>query len=140
MYHKNIKAQIRKQLKTKYPNWKRLSKKEKRAIAKMVLDEVVKDYDFSQEVKTPLPELLGIDEQLPTAGIMDLEEMERFIESHENSFLFKLNGKRRHPLYINDKELRIIDDIIDDQIINKLLSYEGYTPAMREFLPSNCNQ
>lgn len=58
------KAQIRKQLKTKYPNWKRLSKKEKRVIAKMVLDEVVKDYDFSQEVKTPLSELLGIDEQL----------------------------------------------------------------------------
>ena len=50
MHHKDIKAQIRKQLKTNYPNWKRLSRKEKKAIAKMVLDEVIKDYDFSQEI------------------------------------------------------------------------------------------
>jgi hypothetical protein len=47
MHHKAIKAQIRKQLKTKYPNWKRLSRKQKKAIAKMVLNEAVKDYDFS---------------------------------------------------------------------------------------------
>ncbi len=137
MHHKDIKAQVRKQLKTKYSNWKLLTKKEKKAIAKMVLDEAVKDYDFNQEIKTPLPELLGIENQLPTAGIMDLEEMGRFIESHENSFLFKLKNKRRHPLYIRDEELRIIDNILDDLIINKLLSYEGYTPAMREFSPSN---
>ena len=137
MHHKDIKAQIRKQLKTNYPNWKRLSRKEKKAIAKMVLDEVIRDYDFSQEVNTPLAQLLGIEEQLPTAGIMDLAEMERFIEAHESSVFFKLNRKRRHPFPIKDKELRIIDDILDDQIINKLLSYDGYSPAMRELFPSN---
>ena len=82
MHHKDIKAQIRKQLKTNYPNWKRLSRKEKKATAKMVLDEVVKEYDFSREVKTPLAELLGIEEQLPTAGIMDLVAMERFLDAH----------------------------------------------------------
>jgi hypothetical protein len=137
MHHKDIKAQIRKQLKTNYPNWKRLRRKEKKVIAKMVLDEVIKDYDFSQQVNTPLAQLLGIEEQLPTAGIMDLAEMERFIEAHENSVLFKLNRKRRHPLPIKDKELRIIDDILDDQIINKLLSYDGYSPSMRDLFPSN---
>ena len=78
MHHKDIRAQIRKQLKTNYPNWKRLSRKEKKAIAKMVLDEVIKDYDFSQEINTPLSELLGIEDQLPMAGIMDLMAMERF--------------------------------------------------------------
>lgn len=137
MHHKDIKAQIRKQLKTNYPNWKRLSRKEKKAIAKMVLDEVVKDYDFSREVKTRLAELLGIEDQLPTAGIMDLVAMERFVEAHKNSGLFKLNRKKRHPLHIKDKELAIIDDILDDQIINKLLSYDGYSPAMRELFPSH---
>ena len=137
MHHKDIKAQIRKQLKTNYPNWKRLRRKEKKAIAKMVLDEVIKEYDCSQPVNTPLAELLGIEEQLPTAGIMDLAEMERFIEAHESSVFFKLNRKRRHPFPIKDKELRIIDDILDDQIINKLLSYDGYSPAMRELFPSN---
>ena len=68
MHHKDIKALIRKQLKIEYPNWKFLTKKEKKAIAKKVLDEVVKDYDFSREVKTPVPELLGIEKQLPTKG------------------------------------------------------------------------
>ena len=49
MHHKAIKAQIRKQLKTRYSNWDRLSRKEKKSIAKKVLEEVVKDHDFKQE-------------------------------------------------------------------------------------------
>ena len=137
MHYKDIKVQIRKQLKTNYPNWKRLNQKEKKPIAKMVLDEVVKNYDFSRQVKTPLAELLGIEKQLPTAGIMDLAAMERFIEAHQNCVLFKLNRNKRHPLRIKDKELAIIDDILDDQIINKLLSYDGYSPAMRDLFPGN---
>ena len=60
MHHKDIKVQIRKQLKTNYPNWKRLSRKEKKAIAKMVLDEVVKDYNFSQEHSAPSVRALKI--------------------------------------------------------------------------------
>ncbi len=41
MQHKTIKAQIRKQLKTRYPNWDRLSRKAKKSIAKKVLEKVV---------------------------------------------------------------------------------------------------
>ena len=41
MHHKAIKAEIRKQLKTRYPHWQRLTKKEKKAIAKKVLHEIV---------------------------------------------------------------------------------------------------
>jgi len=136
MHHKDIKRQIRKQLKKEYPNWKRLNKKDKKSIARMVLDEVVSDYDFTKQVDTPAHELLGIENQLPTSGIMNLEQMARFIENHNNSKLFKLYSKRpsRH---IRDKELRFIDEILDNQIINKLLSYHGYSPAMRDFLPSN---
>ena len=137
MHHKAIKAQIRKQLKTRYLNWHRLTKKEKKAVAKKVLDEVVANYDFKQEVTTPLEVLLGIETQLPTAAIMDLDEMGQFIQTHKNSVLFKLKSKKRHPLHIKDEELRYIDDLLDDQIINKLLSYEGYAPAMRDLFPSN---
>ena len=137
MHHKAISAQIRKQLKTRYPNWDRLSRKEKKVIAKKVLDEVVKDYDFKQEVTTPLEVMLGIDGQLPSSAIMNLDEMERFVQSQKNSVLFKLNRKKRHPLHIKDQELRFIDDLLDDKIINKLLSYDGYTPAMRGLYPSN---
>ncbi|MGD9361390.1 MAG: transposase, partial [Desulfobacterales bacterium] len=102
MHHKAIKAQIRKQLKTRYPNWHRLTKNEKKAVAKKVLDEVVANYDFKQEITAPVEELLGIDTQMPTAAIMNLDEMGRFIDSHENSVLFKLNSKKRHPLHIKD--------------------------------------
>lgn len=137
MHHKAIKAEIRKQLKTRYLNWHRLSKKEKKAIAKKVLNEVVTNYDFKQEVTTPVEMLLGIETQMPTAAIMNLDEMGRFIDSHKNSVLFKLNSKKRSPLHIKDEELRFIDDLLDDQIINKLLSYEGYAPAMRDLFPSN---
>ena len=137
MHHKAIKAEIKKQLKTRYPNWQCLTKKEKKAIAKKVLDEAVKNYDFKQEVTTPLEVLLGIESQLPTASIMNLDEMGRFIEGCKNSVLFKLNRKSRYPLHIKDEELRFINDLLDDKIINKLLSYDGYTPAMRDFFPSN---
>ena len=137
MHHKAIKAQIRKQLKTRYSNWDRLARKEKKSIAKKVLEEVVKDHDFKQEVTTPLDMMLGIDAQLPSSGIMDLDEMERFIQSQKNSVLFKLNRKKRDPLHIKDQELRFIYDLLDDKIINKLLSYNGYTPAMRGLYPSN---
>jgi len=43
MHHKAIKAEIKKQLKTRYPNWQCLTKKEKKAIANKVLDEAVKN-------------------------------------------------------------------------------------------------
>ena len=64
MHHKAIKAQIKKQLKTRYLNWHRLTKKEKKAVAKKVLNEVVTNYDFKQEVTTPVEQLLGIESQL----------------------------------------------------------------------------
>jgi hypothetical protein len=133
MHHKAIKAEIRKQLKIQYPHWQRLTKKEKKGMAKKVLDEVVNNHDFKQVVTTPLEVLLGIESQLPTASIMNLDEMERFIEGCNDSILFKLNRKKRHPLHIKDEELRFIDELLDDKIINKLLSYDGYSPAMRDF-------
>ena len=74
MHHKAIKAEIRKQLKIRYRNWHRLTKKEMKTVAKKVLDEVVANYDFKQEVTTPVEVLLGIETQLSTAAIMDLFE------------------------------------------------------------------
>lgn len=136
MHHKNIKAIIKKQLKKNYPDWKRLNRKKKKEIAKAVLDEVVSDYDFNGEIETSYGDLLGIEEQMKISGIMNLEEMGRFIESHKNNRLLNLNTKQ-HALFDRNEELKIIDNILDDCIINQLLSYEGYRPCMREFFPSN---
>lgn len=135
MHHKDIKHEIRKQLKRFYPNWQRLTKKEKKAIARKVLDEVVQNHDFSQPVETDKAQLLGLEDQSICPGIMNLDEMERLVENHEDSVLFKLNKPKGHPAII-DEELKRIDALIDDGITNQILSYEGYSPSMREFFPA----
>jgi len=135
MHHKDIKTQIRKQLKSQCPNWKSLNKKAKKRIARQVMDEVVAGYAFSEEVQTPVSELVGLSGQQPSKGIMTIEQMAGFVEAQQSGNLFKLYGKHSlHPA-IKDEELRIIDRMIDDRIINKLLAPDGYTPASRDLLP-----
>ncbi len=136
MFEKDIRAEVRKQLKKEFPNWHTLSRKEKKTVSRAVLEEIVNSYDFDKQIETPIHELLGIEEQVSTSGIMTLEEMTYFIENHYTNLLFPLRYNKSHPTYIRDEELRIIDELIDDQIINKILSYEGYTPSMRDFSPS----
>ena len=114
---------VRKQLKTKYPNWKRLNGKKKKEIARLVLEEVFEAYDFDQEIEASLEELVGIEEQLPTNGIMNLEEMARFIDDFNSSKLVKLSTIKRSSLYIKDDELRFIDELLDNRsgyLIRKL--------------------
>jgi hypothetical protein len=135
MHEKDIKAQVRKQLKTTFPNWYRLTKKEKKAIAQKVSNEVVDSYDYPKEVETPVPELIGLSDQQPTKGILTIEQMAEFVAVHQADPLFKLHGKHRTHPAIKDLELQIIDSLIDDRIINKLLAPEGYTPASRDLFP-----
>jgi hypothetical protein len=137
MHHKDIKTQIRKQLKMQYPNWKNLNRKTKKQIAGKVMAEVVASYDFTKEVQTPVMDLVGLSEQQPTNGIMTIEQMAEFIEAHQSGALFKLYGKHHQHPAIKDAELRIIDQMIDDRIINKILAPEGYTPASRDYFPCN---
>lgn len=135
MHHKNIKREIRKQLKKEYPNWRSLSKKEKREIARAVLREVVDHYDFKQDVTAPEHELLGIEEQIVSPKIMDLSRMAKFIEDHYGGQLFNVRDFTVKSTYLKDEELKTIDELLDNDIIDKILSYEGYSPAMREFAP-----
>lgn len=137
MHHKNIKLTVRKQLKKQYPNWKQLGRKTKKEIVRKILDEVVSDYDFREDVVTQRAELLGIEQQVPRKGIINLKEMAQFIDKINNNRIVRFCSYRRSSKYITDKELHFIDNLIDDGIINRLLSYEGYSPAMRGIFPSN---
>ena len=137
MHHKNIKLIVRRQLKKQYPNWNRLSRKTKKEIVRKVLAEAVSDYDFSGDVVTRREELLGIEQQLPSKGIINLKEMAKFIDKINNNRIIEFSSYKRSSKYITDKELYFIDNLIDDGIINRLLSYEGYSPAMRDIFPSN---
>ena len=137
MHHKNIKLIIRKQLKKQYPNWNRLKRKVKKHIIREVMAEYASDYDFRGDVVAPREELLGIDQQVPVKGIIKLDEMAELINMVNNNRIIKFSNYKRSPIYINDKELQFVDELIDDGIINHLLYYEGYSPAMRGIYPCN---
>jgi len=137
MQNKDIKTQIRKQLKKRYLNWNNLTKKEKKQISKKVMDEVVANYDFSKTVTTPILELIGLSAQKLAKGIMTIKQMSEYVENYQSSVLFKLHGQQGSHPAIKDSELRIIDQLIDDSIINLLLAPKGYTPASRNLFPCN---
>ncbi len=137
MHHKNIKLTVRKQLKKQYPNWNRLGRKAKKEIVRKVLAEAVSDYDFTGDVGTQPEELLGIEQQVPSKGILKLKEMAQLIDKVNKNRIIRFCNYKRSSRYITNKELHLIDKLIDDGIINRLLSYEGYSPAMRGIFPSN---
>lgn len=137
MHHKNIRLIIRKQLKKEYPHWKRLNKKTKKEIARKVLAEVTAEYNFNQDIQASPEKLLGIEQQIPAEGIIKLDEMAQCIDMVNSSRVIKFNSYNRSPIYITDEELRFVDELLDDSIINRLLAYDGYSPVMREIFPSN---
>jgi hypothetical protein len=102
-----------------------------------VLEEVVKSYDFNQEIEVSREELLGIEGQSPMSGIMNLDQMASFVEGFEKYQLIRLSQYDRSSLYIEDEELKFIDNLLDDRVINSLLRYEGYRSGGRVFLPSH---
>jgi len=63
--------------------------------------------------------------------------MAQFIDMVNSSRVIKFNSYNRSPIYITDEELRFVDELLDDGIINRLLAYDGYSPVMREIFPSN---
>jgi hypothetical protein len=61
MHIKNIRRLITKQLKYNHPYWKTIKKKSKKELIKQIVDEVVKNYDYSQALNLPVEELTGIE-------------------------------------------------------------------------------
>lgn len=124
MHHKNIKYAVRKQLKTQFPNWRRLDRKTKRTLATQVLKEVVAGYDFNQPIMPSKEGLLGIEEQASYKGIISLRKMARFIEMFTSSQVVRISDSRRSVRFFKDDELRYINNLLDNRIINRLLAYQ----------------
>jgi hypothetical protein len=131
MQEKIIKGSVVKQLKKEFPDWRRLPKKKKKHLAKQVLKEAVAAYDSSMVSNTSLSELTGTPVPLP--GIIGLSEMEGFIEKTTRCLLtFPVKRWQKH---FDDPELREIDGLLDDRVLNELLAPEGFTPCMRDIYP-----
>ena len=60
MQAKDIKRLVIKQLKANFPNWRRLTKKEKKALVEEALIEVMTDYNQEQAKHVPLHELTNM--------------------------------------------------------------------------------
>ncbi len=134
MHDKDIKRLVKKQLKKQFPNWKRLKRREKKELAKQVLGEVVREYSFDEEIQVAMNELLGTPD-IQSADIMTIGDMEQLIEDY-NKCILRLSVPSKEK-YIKDNELRKIDNLLDDRIINRLLAPEGYRASMRVIQPSH---
>ncbi len=88
-------------------------------------------------IATPDEDLLGINNQLPVSGIINLDKMAEYIDEITCSRIIKFSNYDRSAIYIKDEELQLIDQIIDDTIINNLLSNDSYSPSMRKIFPSH---
>lgn len=132
MREKDIKRQVLKQLKKQFPNWRRLPRKEKKRIAKEVLESVLANYSRNEQATDiSVHELTNT--PIPMRGIIKLAEMEQFIEGATRSLLsFPM---KRWPTKSEDPELQAIDALVDDRVVNRLLEPEGYTPSMRDLFP-----
>ncbi len=137
MHHKNIKVIIKRQLKKDHPDWHSLTRKEKKALAAQVTEAVISDYDFKQGIDTPVEELIGIDNQVLNKDIMTLDEMNVMVDDFYKNSLIDVRKIKTFRVNLKDSRLKFIDKLLDNPIINRLLSYEGFTPSMRKLMPSN---
>jgi len=135
MNHKDIKRIVTKQLKKVCPNWGRLKRKEKKVIATEVTLAAIKNYDFSEKPSAPLEELLGIEDQTLSEGILSLDEMGKYINNFYKNTCYDKSKITKLRVNLKDPLLKYIDDILNNQSIHELLRYKGFTLAKRKFLP-----
>ncbi|MCP4110787.1 MAG: transposase [Desulfobacteraceae bacterium] len=135
MHRKNIKRIITKQLKKSLPDWKKMNRKSKKELTQEIMNEVVGNYDYSQTLDIPIEELVGIEGQMPSDAIRSLPEMATYIENYYSDSLFDFDSLKKPYPEIVDQELRFIDQLLDNQIINSLIAPEGYSAPHRDIHP-----
>ncbi len=135
MHEKNIRRIITKQLKKNFPNWNKMTRKSKKEMTKQIMMEVADTYDYSQTLDIPIEELIGVDGQAPSASIRSLPQMASYIENFHSDNLFYFDTLKKPYPEIVDPELQFIDQLMDDQIINSLISPDGYSAVHRHIQP-----
>jgi len=128
MQAKDIKRLVIKQLKANFPHWRRLTKKEKKALAEQAIIEVMADYNTEQLKHIPIHELTNMPD-VPH-GIIPLQEMAKYIDNL-NCNLLPFTKQINHR-YLIDHELRFIDSLFDDRVLDSILATPRYQPATRK--------
>ena len=135
MNNKNIRRIVVRQLKINHPYWKKLTRKTKKELARQVLAEVISNYDYDQVLDVPIEELTGIADQSPPTGIRNLTQMAEYIDNFYQDNLFDFDAAKKPYAEIYDEELRFIDQLLDNSIINSLIAPEGYSAVHPFILP-----
>lgn len=128
---KALKRLVVKQIKKNYPNFNSHTKKEKKEIIKDIWQQVYNNYDFSTEPELSKQELLNI-EPLPQ-DIINIEQMKKLMTQKQTKIIPLLPNASIK--YIQDPELKDIYDIVNWDLINRLLADKNYTPGKRDVQP-----
>ncbi len=131
MQEKDIKRLVKKQLKRKFPHWRLLPRKEKKRLAEQALTEASSSYPYDKEVEAPLNELTGT--PAVPAGVIALGEMAAFVAESKRGLL-RLS-RALSQKHVKDRELKAIDCLLDDDVLDRLLAGAGYTPSKRKIFP-----
>jgi hypothetical protein len=106
--------------------------KRKKQIAEKITKAVMHDYDFSTQLDIPVEALTGITEQTQFDDIIGLDEVGKMVTEYESRKLNSLKKFKKLQVNIKNPILKYIDELLEDKIINRLLSYKGYTPNKRD--------
>jgi len=128
---KSIKTEIRNQIKSNKKIWNCMTKKEKKKLCHDVMAEVKKRYEDNSLPTFTTEELLNI--ALPPKEIMTLDDMKRMKNTIKQSIAFYMDPRKTSYM---DPELRQINSLLDDVILNQLLAPSSYSPAQREKTPA----
>jgi len=128
MQAKDIKRLVIKQLKTNFPNWQRLTKREKKSLINQTVSEVMADYKQEQWENVSLHELTNMPEV--STGIIPLHDMAKYIDNL-NCNLLPFTKQINHR-YLIGHELRFIDSLLDDRVIDSILATPRYHGSTRK--------
>ena len=128
---KALKKLIVKQIKKNYPNFNSHTKREKKEIIIDIWQQVYNNFDFSTEPELSKQELLNID-PLPQ-DIINIEQMKKLMAQKQTKIIPLLPNASIK--YIQDPELKDIYDIVNWNLINRLLADQHYTAGKRELQP-----
>jgi hypothetical protein len=131
MEAKALKRLVVKQIKKNYPNFNSHTKIEKKQIIKNIWKQVYNNYDVSTEPELSKQELLNI-EPLPQ-DIITMEQMKQLMAQKQTNIIPLM--PHASIKYIQDPELKNIYDMVNWNLINRLLADKNYTPGKRDVQP-----
>jgi hypothetical protein len=128
---KALKKMLVTQLKQNCPGFNTYCKAKKKEIIKQIWEQVYNNYDASTEPELSKQQLLNI-EPLPQ-DIITIEQMKQLMAQQQTTIIPLL--PTASIKYIKDPELKAIYNMVNWNLLNRLLADQHYTAGKRELQP-----